>query len=189
MEEGNSQAVQALVASAAGVSQAKKNKIINYARRWTEVDYRMSGFTQEYEWFDLTPVATAASKGHHDIVQYLLEQGADPTLEGCPDENIHVSALEAANQELSRAIGSGNMANCNRPRRCVDLLEVATLFWNRASYAGSHYNRAGRLEFTNSPTNIDDLHRALNEVSDIGFYPERSLNKEDLRNMKERYHL
>jgi hypothetical protein len=30
--------------------QDKRRTLINGARRWTEVDYRMSGFTKEYEW-------------------------------------------------------------------------------------------------------------------------------------------
>ena len=30
-------------------------KMMNHARRWTEIDYRMSGFTKEYKWFDRTP--------------------------------------------------------------------------------------------------------------------------------------
>lgn len=32
--------------------EAKRRGLLNHARRWTEVDYRMSGFTKEYEWFD-----------------------------------------------------------------------------------------------------------------------------------------
>ena len=29
----------------------RKLEVINHARRWTEVDYKASGFTKEYEWY------------------------------------------------------------------------------------------------------------------------------------------
>lgn len=29
-----------------------KAKVLNHGRRWTEVDYRASGFTKEYEWYN-----------------------------------------------------------------------------------------------------------------------------------------
>ena len=34
-------------------------KLLNASKRWTEVDYKMSGFTKEHEWHDLTPLAKA----------------------------------------------------------------------------------------------------------------------------------
>jgi len=187
VEEGNLQAVRDVVESVATTSHEEKNKLLNYARRWTEVDYRMSGFTKEYEWFDLTPLATAALKGHHNIVQYLLEQGADPTLEGCPSDNVHLDALQAANKKLGSAFDSGNRATWNIPRRCVDLLSVANFFWNKAAYSGSGYSQTKRVIFSNRATNMEHLQQALNEVSDIAEYPQKSLKKEDLKSLKAKY--
>ena len=85
--KGDLNTVKQLVNTAAAISDDEKHKVINYALRWTEVDYRMSGFTKEYEWFDLTPVASAAKMGHHEVVEYLLREGADPLLEGYPEDD------------------------------------------------------------------------------------------------------
>jgi hypothetical protein len=65
----------------------KDPSFLNASRRWTEVDYKMSGFTKEYEWHGLTALATAALNGHAKIVEFLLQQEADPTLEGRPSED------------------------------------------------------------------------------------------------------
>lgn len=190
VEEGNLAAVKNIVEAASTDSEKKKHVTINYARRWTEVDYRMSGFTKEYEWFDLTPLATAALKGHDDIVQYLLEQGADPTLEGCPDDNVYMTALQAANKLLGSAMAttcSGDKSKWNKPRRCVDLLSVSELFWKKASYAGSRYSKTNRLEFSNRPCDVHGLQQALREVPDIATYPDGSLKKETLKSLKAKY--
>ena len=147
----------------------KKAQVINHARRWTEVDYRKSGFTKEYEWFDITPVAKAALCGHDQIVQYLLEQGADPTLVGCPSEDCHWDAHRCAearvqmeesrcseHPKFARALMSG--------KRCIDLLNAAKIFWKPAPYKGSRYDKNARKEFTNKPTNILGLLGALSAI-------------------------
>ena len=90
-KDGNLGAVQSLV-----LQSLSRRVLLNEARRWTEVDYKMSGFTKEYEWFDLTPLALAASHAHSDIVKYLLLEGADPTLIGCPSDNVNITAVDAA---------------------------------------------------------------------------------------------
>jgi hypothetical protein len=41
-------------------------------------------------------LTAAARFGHVDIVEYLLIQGADPTLRSCPTDNVHLDAMEAA---------------------------------------------------------------------------------------------
>lgn len=91
--------VMKIVERASSSDEQKKAQVINHARKWTEVDYKMSGFTKEWEWYDLTPLVMAATLGHHEIVEYLLRQGADPTLLGCPTENVTVDALSAAKKE------------------------------------------------------------------------------------------
>ena len=187
VEDGNLAAVQNIVQAASADSEKAKHVTLNYARRWTEVDYRLSGFTKEYEWFDLTPLATAALKGHDDIVLYLLEQGADPTLEGCPDDDVYLTALQSANQLLRSAMASSDKSKWNKPRRCVDLLSVAELFWEKASYAGSRYSKTKRLEFSNRPCDVQGLQQALREVKDIALYPGGSLKSEALKSLKARF--
>ena len=180
-EEGDLNAVKRIVQAA-----TEKDKVINTARRWTEVDYKASGFTKEYEWFDLTPLATAARKGHDDIVQYLLEQGADPTLEGCPEDDVYLNALKAANEALGRAMAGRNRASCNKPRRCVDLLSIAEIFWNKSSYSSSSYGATKRQVYSNRPKDMNLLLESLSEVKDISFYPKESLKSEQLKSLKER---
>ena len=107
----------------------------------------MSGFTKEYEWFDITPLAVAASKGRDDIVQYLLEEGADPTLSGCPHDDVYWNAFQAA-----------------RGERCVALLDAVKPFWKKAVYAGHHYNANARKKFDNKPNDFEGMLRALRAV-------------------------
>jgi hypothetical protein len=129
------------------VSEEEKNKVINHARKWTEVDYKMSGFAKTWEWFDITPLAVAALKGHEEVVQYLLEQGADPTLCGCPRADTVLDAFQAA-----------------RGTSCNALLDAVKPFWERAKYAGVHYDAKSRKKFTNSPTDVNGMLRALRNV-------------------------
>jgi len=181
-KEGDVASARMIVEKAAAVSDEKKNAVVNHARRWTEVDYRMSGFTKEYEWFDLTALATAASKGHHDIVQYLLEQGADPTLKGCPWEDDHLNALMAAEKLLqkskntaggSKSAGDdGLMLRCSQ--RCVDLLQAAKPFWKDATYSSSQYSNK-REKFTNTPTDLEGLLRAVGSVPAMDEVPPRAI--------------
>lgn len=123
-------------------TKKKKAQVINHARRWTEVDYKMSGFTREYEWFDATALCHAAVRGNDEIVQYLLEEGADPTLMGCPTEDIQVCALQAAEAKLQteERINSSSEHRSRALReakRCVDLLQAAKPFWEDAPYRGA----------------------------------------------------
>ena len=92
--------VQSIVSE---TSPSLKLQVLNHARKWTEVDYRASGFTKEYEWFDLTPLLVAVQKGHVSIVKYLLEQGADPTLQACPEEDLFVGCEGAAETAMTEA--------------------------------------------------------------------------------------
>jgi len=105
-QEGNLDRVRCHIEGGARNDTKERLELLNGARRWTEVDYRMSGFTKEYEWFDLTPVAQAALSGHSSVVMYLLRQGADPTLKGCPTENEYYDALAAAKKAHSKNVSS-----------------------------------------------------------------------------------
>lgn len=69
---------------------------VHATRRWTEVDYKMSGFTKEWEWHDLTALSAACLAGHDAVVAYLLADClADPTLEGCPQDDVYYDAARA----------------------------------------------------------------------------------------------
>ena len=84
IERGDISVVKYYVEAAASVSDAEKRKVINHARVISEVDDYGQGISAYgNRFYDLTPLATAAMNGYHDIVQFLLEQGADPTLIGC----------------------------------------------------------------------------------------------------------
>ena len=150
----------------------QKAQVINHARRWTEVDYRMSGFTKEYEWFGLTPVAHAASFGHDHIVQYLLEQGADPTLSGCPTDDVHVNAFGATEslvrfEERKSKDSKTPPVSLLRAKRCEDLLAAAKPFWKSASYSHSRYGKTTRKNFTNEPTDMKGLLDAIGAIPTV----------------------
>jgi hypothetical protein len=119
---GNLSEVKRIVEGAENVSEEEKSKVINHA-------------------FDIT---LAALKGHEEVVQYLLEQGADPTLSGCPHADTVLDAFQAA-----------------RGTRCNALLEAVKPFWERAKYAGVHYDAKSLKKFTNSPTDVNGMLRAL----------------------------
>ncbi|KAL7525402.1 hypothetical protein ACHAWF_001344 [Thalassiosira exigua] len=184
IERGDAAAVRRTVQAAAAVSDEEKRNVANHARRWTEKDYKMSGFAKTYEWFDVTPVATAARKGREDIVQFLLEQGADPTLEGCPYDDEYWDALKAANHALRQSQRTGDSAG---PRRCVDLINVANLLWGKANYSAARYSKDRRKSFSNRPTSEKELARALAEVPNVESYPDGCLTEEDLQRLKEKY--
>ena len=93
-EQGNLKKAKSMLAKETTI--AKRLTTINGARRWTEIDYKASGFTKEYEWFDRTPVLIAIKKGHVSLVKYLLEEGANPALEACYADDCTTTAKKEA---------------------------------------------------------------------------------------------
>ena len=90
---GDLQSVQKIVRAAASSSAEEKHKVINYARVFTEHN---AAYTTEENplqkstnWYDVTPLTLSAIRGHDNIVEYLLREGADPTLKGCPYDDIN----------------------------------------------------------------------------------------------------
>ena len=186
---GNLREVKRLVEGTDDDNQ--KVTLLTKARRWTEVDFKASGFTKEYEWFDATPLIIAAKEGHMDVVQFLLEQGADPTLRGCLDEDEFLTPMKAAQAGCGQNIADGLIPKVitsshlpspgskqtlkerakeillrpQRIRHIVTLLEVALKHWETSSYASPNYDSKKRSTFTNKPKSQSDLLQALKEVT------------------------
>jgi hypothetical protein len=109
-------------------------------------------------WFDVTAITMAATRGHHQVLQYLLEEGADPTLKGCPKDAIqnnddddlivadqkelHMNVFDVA-KELYKKI------RCCR--RSHDLIMICKPYWRRCYYSSSNASRCKRETFTNVP--------------------------------------
>mmetsp|Transcript_7813 Transcript_7813/g.11472 ORF Transcript_7813/g.11472 Transcript_7813/m.11472 type:complete len:207 (+) Transcript_7813:90-710(+) len=146
-KQGNLNEVKRVVDS---FPEEMKAELINKGHRWTEVDYRMSGFTKEYEWYGPTPLIAASTEGRDDIVEFLLREGADPTLEGCLREDY-----------------CANATKCTKDKKCIELLNAAHRFWNRARYSGPQHqdDRRKREGYGNKPTDMDGLVAALDKIS------------------------
>lgn len=109
-------------------------------------------------WFDVTAITMAAIRGHHQVLQYLLEEGADPTLKGCPKDavqnnddddlivadqkELHMNVFDVA-KELYKKI------RCCR--RSHDLIMICKPYWRRCYYSSSNASRCKRETFTNVP--------------------------------------
>ena len=52
--------------------------LLNYSAKYHEVDYKMGGYTKEWDWFKYTPIVAAAKNGHVECVRLLLLNGACP---------------------------------------------------------------------------------------------------------------
>ncbi|EJK60215.1 hypothetical protein THAOC_19470 [Thalassiosira oceanica] len=148
-------AVKRLVGSAA--SPAERKRIINYASRWTEDHkaYQSAENPKEStEWFDVTPLTLAVTRGNHAIVEYLLHNGADPTLKG-----VSIADVEVPNDE--------GVAIYLLPHLHVNAF---------AAYSESSAFRHNRDEFTNVPVNSQWLRDALLAVPAIEGYPLRAVD-------------
>ena len=138
-----------------------RRKLANASRRWTEVDYRASGFTKEYTWHDFTPITAAAANGHADVVRFLLETCiADPTLKGCPSEDYHANAFQAAEHtKYGRTLTSHGYVQCQK------LLAAAKPFWQH-QFDGSTWSCRSELDgYSNAPTDKEAYMAALAAVN------------------------
>ena len=76
------------------------NSQINERRMRKEISER-DGYDKEWPWRDDTALITAARSGHTMAVKLLLERKADPLLESCPVNNLHVNAATAVKMSIS----------------------------------------------------------------------------------------
>mmetsp|Transcript_628 Transcript_628/g.818 ORF Transcript_628/g.818 Transcript_628/m.818 type:complete len:370 (-) Transcript_628:14-1123(-) len=194
---GDLDAVKRIVEAAASISIVEKNKTMNKAPIWTEIfpveknnvirssrdgesdnNIQTTTIAQTQEWYDVTATTVAAIRGHHHVLQYLLEEGADPTLKGCPKDviqdddddpfvadqkELHVNAFDVS-KDLYKKIRS-----C---RRSHDLLTVCKPYWRRCYYSSSNASKCKRETFTNIPLcELSQLKDVIRRVPPISQYP------------------
>lgn len=155
--DGKLDAVKSIVDSAAAVSHDKKMKVVNSAGMQVQTEYWREEL-KVFKCFGATPLIAAAFEDQHEIVQYLLMNGADPTLKGCTADaftsHSHINALDVANKKLGCILDTseGNtkdvMKKCSKSRRCVDLLTLASYFWEDSTYSSCGYDEMKRSIYT-----------------------------------------
>ena len=148
----------------AGSNNAKTlRQRVNQTKKWTECDYRMSGFVKTYRWHDITAVTAAALFGHDQILYYLLSHGlADPTLKGCPTENVYINAFDAQKRGISKPCG--RLGNSSQDyARCGALLAAAKPFWNTSKFSDSGAHAAEKWEMMDFECDSSDDEEARNE--------------------------
>jgi len=162
---------------------------LNCARKWTEVDEKMGGYDKSWEWFGDTAIIAAARAGHVEVVQYLLMEGADPTLSSCPRcdgyetaqkavedrekhldstiEKIKMGTIFVSEHDVekdAKIFVRGIIEKQNRLKIISDLLKEAGKYWDRAKYASESYSKERSKAFAenpNKPTNLEDLRRGI----------------------------
>ena len=96
---------------------------------------------------------------------------ADPTLEGCPEDNVYKNAFTAVDYKGS---GGSKVPEANR-EQCRKLLQAAKPFWNEASYSHPRHSKSRikskPIPFANKPTNLPKLREALQ----VGFFCEHKI--------------
>lgn len=122
--EGNLHAVRMIIEAAQGVSDHEKRATVNKARKWLKWTFfrgqrRMPNVEVLY---DGTPLIYAYYSGHHEVVEYLLEQGADPTLRGTIPENLSVNARGALHKLY------GNIERGEVPSQYVALMSTTDVY-------------------------------------------------------------
>jgi len=94
--------------------------MLNYCAKYHEVDYKMAGYTKEWDWFKYTPVVAAAKNGHIECVRVLLLNGACPVLQCCEIDDVCEDALQAASGK-----GWGGNSMATGARRAVAILQFS----------------------------------------------------------------
>lgn len=173
--EGNLVAVKKIVKAAANISAHEKRATVNKARMWLKLNYNETKYCELY---DATPLAYACINGHHDVVQYLLEQGADPTLRGTMPPSWSVNARGAVHKLYGKIERGGfpypesiAMRKCGT--QCENLLFAVRPFWIPALYCGDSCYGNKRGSFNNLPTDIDTLRLTVRAVPGISERPSK----------------
>ncbi len=171
-----------------------RRKLVNASRRWTEVDHKTSNALNEYEWHDETALLAAVAADCSEIVEYLLRELADPTLEACLDGDYFVSAVDIVKRRIEfrtddtpeTYLQNHNISSMRLPTSVIDtplrmakrvfkrahghlrsayLLDAALKFWKKTEYSSSYYSKAREFSgYSNQPTDKDGLWEALNQV-------------------------
>lgn len=118
-----------------------KMKILNGARKWTEVQEKC-GYDKSWTWFGDTALIAAARNGHFNVVKFLLLEGADPTLVSCPTDDQYENAVQAA--EKSKRLGLSN----SNAIKIQNILNEAMKYWSEARYASASHSKDREKAFT-----------------------------------------
>ncbi len=89
-----------------------------------------NGYDKEWTWRDDTPLIAAARSGHLAAVKLLLERKADPFLEACPLDDVHVNAAAAVKMSISVCRGTF-MGMMKVRQRGGDVPNEETRRWQR----------------------------------------------------------
>jgi len=185
---GNLPSVMALLEKCDLIDRAK---VINAARKWTEVQDRW-GFDEALSWFGDTPLVAAARAGQEEVVRALLVGGADPTLQACPAQDVLETALQAAHaavvafQHRAEALRVGTfyildsdvwkephlavsqlLQSLNNAKTIFRLLQVAEKYWSKAYYSSAKYSKErikAFMEKPNKPSCLQSLSKALDRI-------------------------
>ena len=194
--DGDLETVKEILSSTTTADE--RSALLNGAHHWTEYRTPASSDTHKErettQWFGLTPVAVAALNGQGHVVKYLLEQGADPTLQGFLshlDHDVEMSAFDCASKHffdvkesietvINRRKGREKflpksdsnplekakemVLDMEKARHCCQVLQAAFPFWEDAPYKGCDYSETARKTYSNKPKDQGSLMKALRSV-------------------------
>jgi len=184
---GNIAGVRAIIDKS---SKKDKAGVVNAARKWTEVVEKMGGYDKTWDWFGDTALTASARAGHIEVVKYLLYEGADPTLEGCPTDDEYECPMKAVTNRLSKlerelsTIEAGDYhlfmvkVSDNAKEKIesilktkgnleviVDVLNVALKFWKKNPQSSSHYSKQKvKQRLTNKCLSLKNLKQEIESI-------------------------
>jgi hypothetical protein len=161
--------LDALKRALGAASAPERAAMLAMGRRWTEAEEKW-GYDKSWEWFGDTALHAASREGESACVRYLLEQGADPTLESMVREDTSETPAKSARLRPSSIWADSDLPNVvqaklalRRSAECETvraLLAAAGAFWKRCNYSSPHYS-VTRKNATNRPSDAEGLCAAL----------------------------